>query len=199
MAPQPMREEYLMDGKVEPTNEGYAIAKITGLKLCEMYRRQYNADFISVMPCNIFGYNDNYDPIASHVVPSLIRKIHIAKNQNAPYVELWGSGNARREFLFSEDLANVCVFVMNTYSETGFLNIGMGKDITIQNLAELIREIVGFKGDIRFDPSKPDGMPQKLMDVSRITALGWRYTTDLAEGLQKTYAYYLTNQCSGRV
>ena len=192
LAPQPMREEYLLDGKVEPTNEGYAIAKITGIKLCEMYRRQYHVEFISMMPCNLFGYNDNFDAVTSHVVPALIKKIHAAKINDKPYVEIWGSGNARRELLFSDDLANGIVFVMNSSFQDDFLNIGMGVDISIRELAELIRRIIGYKGDMRFDLSKPDGMPQKLMDVSKIRDLGWKYSTELADGLLKTYQYYLT-------
>lgn len=191
LAPQPMKEEYLLDGKVEPTNEGYAIAKIAGMKLCEMYRRQYGVDFISVMPCNLYGYGDNFDPLRSHVVPGLIRKFHEAKVENKPFVEVWGTGNARREFLFAEDMADACIFLLENYSGEGFFNIGMGTDVSIKELAELVAGTVGYTGEIRFDRTKPDGMPQKLLDVSKLKAYGWKYKTPLKDGLQKTYRWFL--------
>lgn len=191
LAPQPMKEEYLLDGKVEPTNEGYAIAKIAGMKLCEMYNRQYGVDFISVMPCNLYGYGDNFDPIRSHVVAGLIRKFHEAKMKGQAFVEVWGTGNARRELLFADDMADACVFLLENYTGKDFFNIGMGTDISIKELAELVAEVVGYTGEIRFDTTKPDGMPQKLLDVSKLEAYGWKYKTSLKDGLQKTYKWFL--------
>jgi len=193
LAPQPMKEEYLMDGKVEPTNEGYAIAKIAGLKLCEMYNKQYKTNYISVMPCNLYGYNDNFDPIRSHVVPGLIQKIHHAKVANAPAVEIWGTGHARRELLFSEDMADACVYLLKNYSGNEFFNVGTGTDISIKELAQLICKIVGYTGDLIFDTSHPDGMPQKLMDVTKLRDFGWSCRTSLEAGLRKTYKWYLEN------
>lgn len=193
LAPQPMKEEYLLDGKVEPTNEGYAIAKIAGMKLCEMYHRQYGVDFISVMPCNLYGYGDNFDPIRSHVVAGLIRKFHEAKMKGQAFVEVWGTGNARRELLFADDMADACVFLLENYTGKNFFNIGMGTDISIKELAELVAEVVGYAGEIRFDATKPDGMPQKLLDVNKLTAYGWQYKTPLKDGLQKTYKWFLDN------
>ena len=192
-AKQPMKEEYLLDGKVEPTNEGYAIAKIAGMKLCEMYNRQYQTDYISVMPCNIYGYGDNFDSNNSHVVAALIKKFHEAKIENRPEVVVWGSGNARRELLFVDDLADACVYLLDNYSGNDFFNIGSGVDISIRELANLISGIVGYHGEIQFDRSMPDGMPQKLMDVQRITDLGWKYQVSLKEGLSLTYHWYLDN------
>lgn len=192
LAPQPMREEYLLDGKLEPTNEGYALAKISGLKLCEYINRQYGLAYISVMPCNLYGPGDNFDPIRSHVVPALIRKAHEAKMAKAPYITLWGTGEARREVMYSEDLADACVFLLeNGYRDSQFLNVGTGVDMTIRELAEAVMEVVDYRGELRFDPSKPDGMPRKVLDVRRVTALGWQAKTPLKEGLEKTYAYYL--------
>ena len=192
LAPQPMREEYLLDGPLEPTNEGYALAKISGLKLCEYLNRQYGLAYISVMPCNLYGPGDNFDPIRSHVVPALIRKAHEAKMANAPYMTLWGTGTARREILYSDDLADACVFLLeNGYDKPQFLNVGTGVDMTIRELAETVMEVVGYQGELRFDPSKPDGMPRKVLDISRINALGWEAKTSLREGLKKTYAHYL--------
>lgn len=190
---QPMKEDYLLNGKVEPTNEGYAIAKITGIKLCEMYNRQYGTNYISVMPCNLYGIGDDFDPIKSHVVAALIRKFHEAKVERKKGVVVWGTGKARRELLFTDDLVDACLFLMDSYSGNEFVNIGSGTDVSIQELAEIIKEIVGFEGDIVFDDSKPDGMPQKLLDVTRLCNLGWNYKTKLEEGLKITYQWYLDN------
>lgn len=190
LAPQPMKEEYLLDGKVEPTNEGYALAKIAGLKMCEMYNRQYGTEYISVMPCNLYGIGDNFDRKKSHVVPGLIRRFHEAKVQKLPEVTVWGTGNARRELLFTDDLAEACVYLMETYSGNEFFNIGTGTDVSIRELAELIKDVVGFTGDIRFDDSKPDGMPQKVMDVARINKYGWSSRISLRQGIVKTYQWY---------
>lgn len=194
LCPQPMREEYLLDGKLEPTNEGYAIAKIAGLKLCEMYNRQYHTEYISIMPCNIYGIGDNFDPLRSHVVAGLIRKIDEAKQREQNEVTLWGTGNARRELLFVDDMADASLFMMNHYSGNEFVNIGTGYDVTIAELAEMIKQIVGYNGHLRFDPTKPDGMPQKLMDVNRATQHGWKYKTNLLDGLKMTYQWYLENK-----
>ena len=189
--PQPMREEYLMNGKLEPTNEGYAVAKIAGIKMCEMYNHQYGTDFISMMPCNLYGPNDSFDPIHSHVMAATIRKFHEAKGNNAPKVTIWGTGNARREFLYVEDMADACVFLMENYSGNEFYNVGMGKDISIKELSILVKDIVGYRGNLEYDLSKPDGMPRKLMDCSKLTERGWRYTTELQEGIEKTYQWFL--------
>lgn len=193
MSPQPMKEEYLLDGKVEPTNEGYAIAKIAGMKLCEMYNKQYGTDYISVMPCNLYGYGDNFDPIRSHVVPATIRKFHEAKINGSPNVVVWGTGNARRELLFTEDMADACVYLLESYSGDEFFNIGTGSDVSIRELAELVKEVVGYEGEIVYDTSKPDGMPQKLMDCSKLKKAGWVYQTKLKAGIEKTYQWYLDN------
>ena len=191
LAPQPMREEMLLTGALEPTNEWYAIAKIAGMKLCEAYRRQYGCDFVSVMPTNLYGPGDRYDAQGGHVVAALIMKIHAAKMANSSTVELWGSGSPRREFLFSEDLADACVFVMKNYSGELFLNVGTGRDMTILELAESIARIVGWQGTFTFDRTKPDGMPQKVMDVSRLTALGWTAPTDFDTGMKTAYRWYV--------
>lgn len=190
LAPQPMKEDYLLDGKVEPTNEGYAIAKIAGMKMCEMYNRQYGTDYISVMPCNLYGKGDNYDLESSHVVPALIRKFHEAKLNNSDTVELWGTGSARREFLYVDDMAEACLFLLENYSGSSFFNVGSGYDITIQELAETIKEVTGFEGRMVYDSSKPDGMPQKVMDVSKLTKAGWSAKTSLKDGLRQTYEWY---------
>ncbi|MFB9276294.1 GDP-L-fucose synthase family protein [Cohnella cellulosilytica] len=191
-APQPMQEEHLMSGYLEPTNEPYAIAKIAGLKMCEFYNRQYGTDFVSVMPTNIYGIEDNFDLQTSHVLPALIRKFAEAKQNNQPTVELWGSGTPRREFLFSDDLADACVYLINQpdASNHGLINIGAGVDITIFELAQLIGEIVGYTGEIVFDSTKPDGALRKLLDVSKLTAMGWTATTLLREGIKQTYDWY---------
>jgi GDP-L-fucose synthase len=195
-APQPMKEEYLLTGLLEPTNEPYAIAKIAGIKMCDAYNRQHGTNFMSVMPTNLYGLGDNYDLENSHVLPALIRKMHEAKIQNAKEVVVWGTGTPKREFLYSEDLADACVFLMEKYnaSDIGeFINIGSGKEITIRELAELVAEIVGFRGQLVFDTSKPDGTPRKLLDVSRLYSLGWKPKTGFREGISKAYADYLQN------
>ena len=188
LAPQPMREEHLLTGPLEPTNEWYAVAKIAGIKLCQAYRRQFGADFISVMPTNLYGTGDNYHPQDSHVPAALIRRFHEAKVVGAPSAQVWGTGTPRREFLAADDLADACVFVMKHYSGDGFLNIGTGEDIAIADFARLVAEVVGYDGRIAFDPSRPDGAPRKLLDVSRLAALGWRAKTPLREGLKAAYA-----------
>lgn len=187
LAPQPIKEEYLLNGPLEPTNQWYAIAKIAGIKMCEAFRRQYHCDYISAMPTNLYGLNDNYDLNSSHVLPALIRKFHEAKVNNAPAVICWGTGNPRREFLFADDLAAALVFLMQNYSEEQFINVGFGSDLKISALAETVRRVIGFKGEIVWDTSKPDGTPQKLLDSSRILALGWRPKVDLETGIARAY------------
>lgn len=187
MAPQPLKEEYLLTGLLEETNEPYAIAKIAGIKMCESYKRQYGCNFISVMPTNMFGPNDNYNLNNSHVLPALIRKFHDAKENNLPSVEMWGTGTPMREFLHADDLGDACVFLMNTYDGEQFVNIGSGTDLTIKDLALLIKDIVGFKGEIVHDLSKPDGTPRKLMDVSYLHSLGWKHKIELREGIAQVY------------
>ncbi|MCF0071803.1 GDP-L-fucose synthase [Dyadobacter sp. CY261] len=191
MAPQPLQENSLLTGLLEPTNEPYAIAKIAGIKMCEAYRSQYNCNFISVMPTNLYGPNDNYDLNKSHVLPAMIRKFHEAKEEGKPFVELWGTGSPLREFLHADDLAAACYFLMQNYDEAGFLNIGVGTDVTIKHLAEMIQKVVGYEGDIHWNTDKPDGTPRKLMDVSKLHALGWKHTIDLEEGITKTYQDFL--------
>lgn len=190
LAPQPLREDYLLTGSLEHTNEPYAIAKIAGIKLCESYRDQYGSDFISVMPTNLYGPNDNYDLKNSHVLPALIRKFHEAKAEGKPNVEIWGTGSPKREFLHSDDLAEACVFLMENYSGKEMVNIGTGEDIAIKDLALLVKEIVGFEGALTFDTTKPDGTPRKLMDVSRLHALGWKHSIDLETGIRSVYQQY---------
>ncbi len=187
LAPQPLKEEYLLTGLLEPTNEPYAIAKIAGIKLCDAYRDQHGCNFISVMPTNLYGPNDNYDLKTSHVMPALIRKFHEAKVNNLQSVTLWGSGTPRREFMHVDDLADACFFLMQQYNEPGFVNIGVGDDITIKELALLIKDIVGYTGNIIQDTSKPDGTPRKLMDVSRLNDLGWKAKIGLREGIEQVY------------
>jgi GDP-L-fucose synthase len=191
LAPQPLKEEYLLTGPLEPTNEWYAVAKIAGIKMCQAYRRQYGCDFISAMPTNMYGPNDNYDLKTSHVLPALIRKFHEAKAGGAPNVTCWGTGKPLREFLYADDLAGACVFLMQQYSEEQFINVGYGSDISIRDLAELVRRIVGFKGDIVWDTTKPDGTPRKLMDSSRLFALGWKPRIDLEAGIRLAYEDFL--------
>jgi GDP-L-fucose synthase len=191
LAPQPLKEEYLLTGLLEPTNEPYAIAKIAGIKLCEAYRDQYGCNFISAMPTNLYGPGDNYDLQNSHVLPALIRKFHEAKINNAAFVEIWGTGSPLREFMHVEDMAGACFFIMQHYNDRSFLNVGTGEEISIKDLSLLIKEIVGFKGELKFDPGKPDGTPRKLMDSSRLHTLGWKHKLALREGLQKTYAVFL--------
>ena len=187
LAPQPLKEEYLLSGFLESTNEPYAIAKIAGIKLCESYRSQYGCNYISVMPTNLYGPNDNYDLNNSHVLPALIRKFHTAKKDNSPFVEVWGSGTPLREFLHVDDLADACYFLMNNYDEEGFLNVGTGADITIKDLALTVKKIVGYDGELKFDSSKPDGTPRKLMDVSRLHKLGWKHKIELEDGIRAVY------------
>lgn len=198
-APQPMKEEHLLTGKLEPTNEPYAIAKIAGILMCQAYNRQYGTNFISVMPTNLYGPNDNFDPLNSHVLPALIRKFHEAKIEGRPYVEVWGTGNPRREFLYVDDLAEACLFLMDSYNESEIINIGMGEDISIKELAYIIKEVVGYGGEIRFDLNKPDGSPRKLLDTGRIRALGWRPKISLREGIEKTYRWYKSQVEGGTV
>ena len=192
-AKQPILEEELLSGKLEPTNDAYAIAKIAGIKLCESYRLQYGANFISVMPTNLYGPNDNYDLNTSHVLPALLKKMHIAKIKNLSSVEIWGTGNPKREFLHADDLAGACIFLMNSYNEKDFINIGTGEDISIKDLAFLIKEIVGFNGDIVFNTDKPDGTPRKLLDVGKLNKLGWEYKISLEEGIKQVYEDVLNN------
>lgn len=198
-APQPIKEEYLLTGELEPTNEYYALAKIAGIKLCEGYRKQYGDDFISVMPTNLYGAGDTYDLQNSHVIPAMIRKFHEAKIANAPEVVLWGTGTPQREFLHADDLADACIHLMLTYSDTQHVNIGTGEDVSIKELAEIIRSVIGYTGTIIFDTSKPDGTPRKLLDVSKLHALGWKHTTPLVEGIQKTYAAFLEELETGTI
>jgi GDP-L-fucose synthase len=186
-AQQPIKEDYLLEGKLEPTNEPYAIAKIAGLKMCEAYKDQYGVDFISVMPTNLYGPNDNYDLNNSHVLPALIKKFHIGKAENKPFVEIWGTGSPRREFLHVDDLADACVFLMENYSEKTLVNIGTGEDVTIKDLALMVKDIVGFEGEIKFDTSKPDGTPRKLLDVSKLHKLGWKHKIELYDGIKAVY------------
>jgi GDP-L-fucose synthase len=188
LAPQPLREESLLTGELEYTNEPYAIAKIAGIKLCESYRLQHHCDFISAMPTNLYGPNDNYDLQNSHVLPALIRKFHQAKHQGLPSVEVWGTGTPRREFLHVDDLADACLFLMDHYSDLQFVNVGVGHDVTIKELALLVKEIVGYQGELHFNTSKPDGTPRKLMDVGKLTDLGWQAKIGLEEGIRSVYA-----------
>jgi GDP-L-fucose synthase len=188
LAPQPMKEEYLLTGLLEATNEPYAIAKIAGIKMCDAYRAQYGSNFISVMPTNLYGPNDNYDLQNSHVLPALIRKFITAKKSNAPSVTLWGTGTPKREFLHADDLADACLFLMENYNQEGLVNIGVGEDVSILELAQMVQQIVGFQGDILLDKSKPDGTPRKLMDVSKLHSMGWKAKIDLKEGITQIVA-----------
>lgn len=198
-APQPIKEEYLLSGYLEPTNEAYAIAKIAGLKMCQYFNQQYGTNYISVMPTNLYGPNDNFDLESSHVLPALIRKFHEAKVNNKPYVEVWGTGSPRREFLYVDDLADACVFLMAEYNGNDVINIGTGEDITIRELAELIKRIVGYNGEIKFDTSKPDGTPRKLLDVSKLRKLGWRHKVSLEEGIYRTYKWFVEEYLHGQL
>ncbi len=193
MAPQPMKEECLLTGELEKTNEAYALAKISGLKYCEFLNRQYGADYISVMPTNLYGPNDNYHPANSHVMPALIRRFHEAKIAKAPYVTCWGDGSPLREFLYVDDLAKLCVYLMNHYSGNETVNAGTGKELTIRELTGLVAEVVGYSGEIRWDTSKPNGTPRKLLDVSKAERLGWTYETELEEGIRLSYEDFLKN------
>lgn len=191
MSPQPIKEEYLLTGSLEPTNDAYAIAKIAGIKMCQSFNQQYGTNFISVMPTNLYGPNDNYDLNNSHVLPAMVRKFHEAKLEGKDKVEIWGTGTPMREFLFVDDLADACIYLMNSYNDSEIVNIGTGKDISIKDLALLIKDIVGFKGDIYFNSNMPDGTPKKLLDVSKLESLGWKYKTSLREGIEKTYKEYV--------
>jgi GDP-L-fucose synthase len=191
LAPQPLKEEYLLTAPLEPTNEWYAVAKIAGIKMCQAYRRQFGSDFISAMPTNMYGPNDNYDLQNSHVLPALIRKFHEAKIAKASHVVCWGSGKPLREFLYADDLARACIFLLERYSDEQFINVGYGSDIAIKDLAELIKDIVGFEGEIQWDTSKPDGTPRKLMDSSRLFALGWKPQMNLPTGIRLAYNDFL--------
>ena len=197
MAPQPLKEEYLLDGPLEPTNEPYALAKIAGIKMCEAYRHQYGCNFIAAMPTNLYGPNDNYNLKNSHVLPALLRKVVEAKNSDMPSITIWGSGKPRREFMHVDDLANALIFLMENYNEKEFINVGTGTDISILELAELIKKIVGYKGRIEHDLSKPDGTPQKLLDVSKIKTLGWSHSTTLEEGIQQVFGQLGPNDFKG--
>lgn len=193
MCPQPIKEEYLLSGYLEETNEGYALAKISGLKMCQFFNKQYGTNYISVMPTNLYGPYDNFSGINSHVMPALIRRFHEAKINNAPEVVVWGSGTPLREFLYSEDMADACIYLMETYKGNDFFNIGTGKEITIKGLAELIKEVVGYEGKIVWDSTKPDGTPRKLLDVSRLEKAGWKYKMELKDGVKEAYKWFLEN------
>ena len=193
LAPQPLRESYLLTGSLEPTNEPYAIAKIAGIKMCEAYRDQYGCNFISVMPTNLYGPNDNYSLENSHVLPAMIRKFHEAKQNNLPQMTLWGTGSPMREFLHADDLAEACLYLMESYNEKELVNVGTGEDVTIKELATNVKEIVGFEGEILWDTSRPDGTPRKLMDVSKLHGLGWKHKIELNEGIRLAYQDFLTN------
>lgn len=193
MAPQPLKEEYLLTGPLETTNEWYAVAKIAGIKLCQAYRRQYGCRYIAAMPTNLYGPEDNFDLETSHVLPALIRKVHEAKIRNESTVSVWGSGKPRREFLHVDDCAQACLWLMNEYDDEGFVNIGVGEDVTIADLASMVKEVVGFSGEIVYDASKPDGTPRKLVDITRIRELGWRAEISLQAGIESTYRWFLNN------
>lgn len=193
LAPQPLKESYLLTGLLESTNEPYAIAKIAGIKMCEAYRAQYGCNYISVMPTNLYGPNDNYDLQNSHVLPAMIRKFHEAKVRGDQSMELWGTGSPMREFLYADDLAEACLFLMETYNEAELVNIGTGVDVTIKELAETVQKIVGFTGEIKWDTNRPDGTPRKLMDVSKLHGLGWKHRIELADGIQLAYQDFLAN------
>jgi len=194
LAPQPLKEEYLLTGLLEHTNEPYAIAKIAGIKMCDAYRDQYGCNFISVMPTNLYGYNDNYHPQNSHVLPALIRRFHEAKEKGAAAVIIWGTGSPKREFLFADDLADACYYLMQNYDESGLVNIGTGEDVSIKDLAILVKNIVGYEGELEFDASKPDGTPRKLMDVSKLHAKGWTHKIELEEGIKLAYQDFLSKE-----
>lgn len=206
--PQPIKEEYLLSGELEPTNESYAIAKISGIKMCQSYNRQYGTNFISVMPTNLYGPGDNFDLETSHVLPALVRKFHKAKmgdklqktnDRRDKHVTIWGTGKPSREFLYVDDLADACLFLMNNYNSNEIINIGTGKDISIKKLAELIKDVVGFEGAILYDPSKPDGTPQKLLDCRKIESIGWRSSISLRQGIEMTYRWYMENKISNKI
>jgi GDP-L-fucose synthase len=191
LAPQPLKEDYLLTGPLEPTNEPYAIAKIAGIKMCDAYRAQYGCNYITVMPTNLYGLNDNYHPQNSHVLPALIRRFHEAKKDNKPSVTIWGTGTPKREFLFADDLAEACFYLMQNYNQEGLINIGTGEDLSIKDLAYMIKRIIGFEGQILFDASKPDGTPRKLLDVSKLHKQGWKHKVELEEGIKLSYMNFL--------
>ena len=193
MCPQPIKEEYLLSGYLEETNEAYALAKISGLKMCQFFNKQYGTNYISVMPTNLYGPYDNFSGVNSHVMPALIRRFHEAKINNVPEVVVWGSGKPLREFLYSEDMADACIHLMETYEGNDFFNIGTGKEITIRGLAEMVKEVVGYEGELVFDASKPDGTHRKLLDVSRLEEAGWKYKIELREGIEKAYKWFVEN------
>ncbi len=192
LSEQPIKEEYLLSGHLEPTNDSYAIAKISGIKMCQSYNQQYGTNYICLMPTNLYGPNDNYDLNNSHVLPAMIRKFHEAKLENKDKVEIWGTGTPMREFLYVDDLADACIFLMNNYNSSEIINVGTGLDITIKELALTIKEVIGYKGDIYFNTEMPDGTPRKLLDVSKLSNLGWKYKTSLREGIEKTYKDYVS-------
>ncbi|WP_312193486.1 GDP-L-fucose synthase [Exiguobacterium sp.] len=193
LAPQPLKEEYLLTGPLEPTNDAYALAKIAGIKMCQSYNKQYGTNYISAMPTNLYGENDNFDLQSSHVMPALIRKFHEAKLSNQSSVEVWGTGTPKREFLYSDDLADACVYLMNHYNEDDIINIGVGEDVSIKELAETVQRVVGFEGELKFDTTKPDGTPRKLVDTTKINQLGWTAKVELEDGICKAYDWFLNN------
>jgi len=193
MCPQPIREEYLLTGPLEPTNEAYALAKISGIKMCQSYNKQYGTKYICAMPASLYGINDRFDVYNSHVIPSMIIKIHNAKIENKPFVELWGTGKPLREFLYVDDMAAACLLLMQTYEGNDFINIGSGQEISIKDLADIIKDVIGYTGEIVFDTSKPDGTPRRVLDNTRIKGTGWRPKVDMAEGIRREYEYYLNN------
>lgn len=193
LCPQPIKEEYLMTGPLEPSNQAYALAKIAGIFMCQSYNEQYGTNFISLMPTNLYGTNDNFDPIGAHVLPAMIRKFHEAKNKNESSVTMWGTGSAMREFLHVDDLADACLFLMNSYDDSAIINVGTGEDVTIKELAEKIKNVVGYKGDIVWDTTKPDGTPRKLLDVGRLHNLGWKHKITLGDGIPPTYEWFKKN------
>ena len=193
-APQPIKEEYLLTGELEPTNKAYALAKIAGIVMCQSYNKQYGVNFISVMPTNLYGENDNFDLESSHVLPAMIRKFDDAKKNNAKGIILWGTGKPKREFLYVDDLASACIFLMNNYDNSEIINIGTGEDLSILELANMVKEITEYEGNIIWDSSKPDGTPRKLLDVSKIKSLGWKHSINLKEGIKRTYEWYKTNR-----
>lgn len=193
LAPQPLKEEYLLTGPLEPTNDAYALAKIAGIKMCQSYNKQYGTNYISAMPTNLYGENDNFDLQSSHVMPALIRKFHEAKLSNQSSVEVWGTGTPKREFLYSDDLADACVYLMNHYNEDDIINIGVGEDVSIKELAETVQRVVGFEGELKFDTTKPDGTPRKLVDTTKINQLGWTAKVELEDGIRKAYDWFLNN------
>lgn len=193
MCPQPIKEEYLLTGELEPTNQSYALAKISGIQMCKSYNIQYGTKYISVMPASLYGINDRFDIYNSHVIPSMIMKIHKAKTENSPFVELWGTGTPLREFLYVDDMANACISLMNTYEGNDFINIGSGQEISIKNLAETVKNVIGYEGELVFDASKPDGTPRRILDNTKICGSGWNPIVDMEEGIKREYEYYLNN------